>query len=87
MRAETLPPGLRKDLERTVTDARVAAEAGAPPPLVRPAPRGCRRSRLRLNGAFTAERVNDVHLANDRKREAKRSASAAPHGLDNAKES
>ena len=29
MRAETLPPSLRKDLERTVTDARVAAEAGA----------------------------------------------------------
>ncbi len=25
----TLPPSLRKDLERTVTDARVAAEAGA----------------------------------------------------------
>ena len=29
MRTETLPPSLRKDLERTITDARVAAETGA----------------------------------------------------------
>ena len=37
------------------------------------------------DGEFTAERVNDVHLANDRKREAKRSTSATLHNPDNAK--